>query len=65
MRLKIAIAARAQSQRRNPPLGLDPHFLERLLQRFGVVERPDVARDAAERISVKRGMLERKATDAN
>src|ERR1019366_8379495 len=38
-----------------PPRGLDLHFLDGLLQRFGVVERPDIdSREAAERISVKR-----------
>src|ERR1700756_4996728 len=39
-----------------PPRGLDLHFLDGLLQLFGVVDRSDIdAREAAKRISVKRG----------
>ncbi len=57
MCLEIAIAARAHDRKGvAPPRGLDLHFLDGFLQRFGVVERPDIdAREAAKRIAVKRG----------
>src|ERR1700694_313099 len=57
MALKIPIATRAHDRKGvTPPRRLDLHFLDRLLQCFGVIERPDIdAREAAKRICVKRG----------
>src|SRR5882757_3913992 len=57
MRLEIAIATRPHDRKGvTPPRGLDLHFLDRFLQRFGIVERADIdVREAAERIAVKRG----------
>src|SRR4030088_2087554 len=57
MRLEIAIAARPHDRKGvTPPRSLDLHFLDGLLQRFGVIERTDInAREAAKRIAVKRG----------
>src|SRR3981081_4582131 len=56
MRLEIAIAARPHDRKGvTPPRSLDLHFLDGLLQRFGVIERTDInAREAAKRIAVKR-----------
>src|SRR5216684_7494220 len=55
MGFEIAIAARAHDRKRvTPSRRLDLHFLDRLLQCFGVVERPDIdAREAAKRIRVQ------------
>ncbi len=50
MRLEIAIAARTHDREGvAAPRGLDLHFLDGFLQRFGVIERADVdAREAAQ-----------------
>src|SRR6202049_1086186 len=56
MRLEIAIATRTHDRKGvTPPRGLDLHFLDGFLQRFGIVERADIdVREAAQRIAVKR-----------
>src|SRR6266436_4991196 len=55
MSLEIAIAARAHDRKGvAPSRRLDLHFLDGLLQGFGVVERADIdAREAAKRIGVQ------------
>src|ERR1700682_1082636 len=57
MRLEIAIATRTHDRKGvPPPRGLDLHFLDGFLQRFGIVERADKdVREAAQRIAVERG----------
>ena len=56
MRIEIAVAARVHDREGiTAPRGLDLHLLDRLLQRLGVVERPDIdARVAAQRIGIER-----------
>ena len=56
MGVEIAIAARMHDRKGvTAPRGLDLHFLDRLLQRLGVVNRADIdVREVAERISVER-----------
>ena len=56
MLLEIAVAARTHDREGVAAArGLDLHFLDRLLQRFGIVERADVdAREAAQRLGVER-----------
>jgi hypothetical protein len=65
MRLEIAVAARTHDREGiTAPRGLDLHFLDRLLQRFGVVERADAdAREAAQRIAVERRNAGGKSTE--
>src|SRR6185312_5350450 len=57
MGIEIAISARPHDRKRvASPRAFDLHLFDGLLERFGIVERPDTyPREAAERVSVKCG----------
>ncbi len=57
MRFEIAVTAWLDDrERKSTPRGFDLHFLDRLLQRFGVIERSDIhARESRQHVAIQRG----------